>query len=563
MADILMGMNEFETSIEEVIPQIVSDVLLSRKMNIPEMQTFLYPDYDEHLHDPLLLLDMDKAVERIGVARERRERVAIYGDYDIDGITASAVMLETMASLGIYAESYIPDRFEEGYGINLIALKTLKERNFDLVISVDCGITSVAEAAWAQEHGLDLIITDHHNVPKVIPDAIAVINPHRLNDPYPFKDLAGVGVAFKLAQALQIQFGLPLQGQEKWMLDLVALGTVCDVVPLVGENRVLVSYGLKVLHQTRRVGIRELALIGRTTPAELTSYHLGFVLGPRMNAAGRLEHAARSLELMLTKDVLRARAIAEELDFLNEQRKADQKRIFEEAEVKAEQYINDPILLLNGNDWSHGVVGIVASKLVDRHHKPVLVAQEIGDKTKGSGRSVPGFNLVVALRSAESLFDKFGGHYFAAGFTLPSENMPALRKALNLYATHNPPAPFSDDLLTEITLDDLENVEWELLDDIAMLEPFGSGNVRPLLRIVNLRVVDLRAIGQDKTHLRLTLADQKQRRLACVAFGLAKTYSSLVSGDYIDVIGNLSKNEYNGSSTIQLMIEKIVYAENI
>lgn len=558
-----MVMNELEGFTAEGISQIIADVLVTRGMTNIEMQAFLYPNYEEHLHDPFLLLDMEKAVERIGVARERQERVAIYGDYDIDGITASAVMIETLMSLGIRAESYIPDRFEEGYGINLDALKSLKQRNFDLVISVDCGITSVTEAAWARENGLDLIITDHHNVPAVIPEAIAVINPHRPDDPYPFKDLAGVGVAFKLAQALQTEFGLPLAGQEKWMLDLVALGTVCDVVPLVGENRALVSYGLKVLRQTRRVGIRELALVGRTTPAELTSYHLGFVLGPRMNAAGRLEHAARSLELMLTSDVLRARVIAEELDYLNDQRKADQKRIFERARILAEKYTNDPVLLISASDWSHGVVGIVASKLVELCHKPVLVAQEMGDNTKGSGRSVPGFNLVEAMRSADSLFSKYGGHYFAAGFTLPTNKLPALRKALNLYAKNNPPAPYSDDILTEITLADLEMVEWKLMDDIAMLEPFGSGNSRPLVRIANLRIVEKREIGQDKTHLKLTLADPKQRRLSSVAFGMAKPYSSLKTGDYIDVIGNLSKNEYNGSSTIQLMIEKIVYADNI
>jgi single-stranded-DNA-specific exonuclease len=558
-----MVMNETESIPDINIPQLLLDVLSSRGMTLPEIHEFLNPDYIRDLHDPFLLLDMEKAVTRIGEARNKHERVAIYGDYDIDGITASAVMLEAMASLGIEAESYIPDRFEEGYGINLAALETLKERKFDLVISVDCGITSVTEAAWARENGLDLIITDHHNVPEIIPDAIAVINPHRTDDPYPFKELAGVGVAFKLVQALQKRFELPMAGQEKWLLDLVALGTVCDVVPLVGENRVLVSYGLTVLRQTRRVGVRELALVGRTTPAELTSYHLGFVLGPRMNAAGRLEHAARSLELMMTDDVLRARAIAEELDYLNDQRKADQKRIFEQACIQAKLYEDEPVLVVSGPDWSHGVVGIVASKLVELYHKPVLVAQEMGDKTKGSGRSVAGFNLVEALRAADRLFTKYGGHYFAAGFTLPTADLPALRAVLSDYAMANPPAPYSDDLITEINLVDLETVEWELLDDIAKLEPFGSQNPRPLIRIRNVRLVDKRAIGQDKTHLKLTLADQKQRRLAGVGFGLAKTYSALSVGDYIDVIGHLSKNEYNGSSTIQLMIEKIVHADNI
>ena len=556
-----MSMNELETGTEILIPGIIETVLSGRDMNRNEMERFVYPNYDIDLHDPYLMLDMSLAVDRIGLAIERNERVAIYGDYDIDGITASAVMLESLGALGIAAESYIPDRFEEGYGINQEALSSLQKRDFDLVISVDCGITSVKEAAWAKEHGLDLIITDHHSVPDVIPEAIAVINPNRLGDPYPFKALAGVGVAFKLAQALQARFKAPVKGQEKWMLDLVALGTVCDIVPLIGENRVLTSFGLRVMRQTRRVGLRELALVGRTTPGELTSYHLGFVLGPRMNAAGRLEHAARSLELMMTDDVLRARAIAEELDYLNDQRKADQKRIFEQASILAEKYIDDPILFVSDEDWSHGVVGIVASKLVEKYHKPVLVAQVMGEKTKGSARSVPGFNLVEALRSVPELFTKFGGHYFAAGYTLPTENTEALRAALNVYATEHPADPYSDDMKAEIKLKDLEGIEWDLLESIEMMEPFGSGNARPNLQISDLRLVEAKAIGQDKTHLRINVADQKQRRLAGIGFGMAKTYSELKSGDYINIIGHLNKNEYNGSATIQIMIGKISHAK--
>jgi single-stranded-DNA-specific exonuclease len=333
------------------------------------------------------------------------------------------------------------------------------------------------------------------------------------------------------------------------------------VVPLVGENRVLASFGLKVMRQTRRVGLRELALVGRTIPADLTSYHLGFVLGPRMNAAGRLEHAARSLELMMTDDVARARAIAEELDYLNDKRKADQKHIFEQASILAEKYIDDPILFVSGTDWSHGVVGIVASKLVEKYHKPVLVAQEMGEMTKGSARSVPGFNLVEALRSTPELFTKFGGHYFAAGYTLPTANIEGLRVALNTYATKHPADPYSDTINVEIELNDLKEVEWDLLRSIEMMEPFGSGNARPNLRIADLRLVEVKAIGQDKSHLRINVADQKQRRLAGIGFGMAKTYSELKSGDYVDIIGHLNKNEYNGSATIQVMIDSINHAK--
>ncbi|HSH31402.1 MAG TPA: DHH family phosphoesterase, partial [Candidatus Saccharimonadales bacterium] len=266
------------------VQAIVREILAKRGYGeAAEAERFLHPDYDRHLHDPFLLTDMEPAVARIMAAVEQKQKIIIYGDYDIDGITASAVMLETIASLGGGATSYIPDRFEEGYGINLDALKKLKAAGADLVISVDCGITSVTEADWARRHGLDLVITDHHAVPAVIPEAVAVINPKRPGDNYPFKDLAGVGVAFKLAQALQQRSGQPAPGHEKWLLDLVALGTVCDVVTLVGENRVLAKYGLMVMNRTRRVGLRALARVASVSLGDISSYHLGFIFGPRLN----------------------------------------------------------------------------------------------------------------------------------------------------------------------------------------------------------------------------------------------------------------------------------------
>lgn len=549
-------MTELEPTL--TIPRIVREILAKRGMDEGKMAAFLFPDFARDLHDPYLMLDMDKAVDRIVVARERGERVAIYGDYDIDGITASTVLLEMMGHLGVAAESYIPDRFEEGYGINQDALATLKAKGFDLVVSVDCGITSVKEAKWAQDNGLDLIITDHHAVPEVIPEAVAVINPKRSDDPYPFKDLAGVGVAFKLAQALQQRTGVPAEGQEKWLLDVVALGTVCDVVTLVGENRVLASYGLKVMRRTRRPGLRALATVGGARIDDITAYHLGFVLGPRMNAAGRLEHAARSLQLMLTDDPVVAGHIARELDALNTQRKADQQRIYEAAEMMAQQYASDPIIVLSGAEWSHGVVGIVASKLVERWHKPVLIAQNMGETTKGSARSVPGFNMVEALRSCQELFIKMGGHYFAAGYTLPSERFDDLRVALCQYAVEHPADPYVDDVPADVELEGLHDVDWELLHDIALLEPFGAGNVRPMLRLGGLQLVDKRTMGKDGTHLRLGLSDGTDH-LSGVGFGLAEAYRYLPVGAEVEIIGYLNKNEYNGNVSIQLMIEKVIY----
>ena len=541
------------------IPAVVTRILSGRGISLDQHEAFLYPEYDRDLHDPFMLLDMDLAVARIMLAAERGERVVVYGDYDIDGITASAVMLEVLRAHNIEAESYIPNRFEEGYGINQGALEHLKQAGAGLVISVDCGITSVAEAAWAREHGLDLIITDHHSVPAVIPEAIAVINPKRPGDPYPFKDLAGVGVAFKLACALQQRSGLPGAGQEKWLLDLVALGTVCDVVPLVGENRALVSYGLVVLRRTRRIGPRELCAVGGVDISQIRAQHLGFVLGPRMNAAGRLEHAARSLDLMLTDNVELAGRIAEELEVLNRQRRADQDRIFAEADALATAYADDPVLVLSGADWSHGVVGIVASKLVEKWQKPVLVAQNLGDHTKGSARSVPGFDMVAALRANAELLTKFGGHFFAAGYTLPSDQIEALRAGMCEHYLGLDQATLEQDEAApaEVVLDGLEAVDWPLLHELEHLEPFGAGNPEPVFELKGLTLAQRRVMGQTGKHLRLALRDDSGRQLSGVGFGLVARYPDLAEGQRLRVFGRLQKNEYQGRATLQLVITAI------
>jgi single-stranded-DNA-specific exonuclease len=522
------------------------------------IDAFLNPNYAEHLHDPYLLTDMEEAVVRIQEAVNAKENIVVYGDYDIDGITASAVMLETLLNLGHSGTSYIPDRFEEGYGINLEALKKLKADGAQLIISVDCGITSTGEVAWAMKNGLDVIITDHHAVPEEIPEAIACINPKRTGDKYPFKDLAGVGVAFKLAQALQERTGKPESGYEKWLLDLVALGTVCDVVTLVGENRVLAKYGLVVLNRTRRVGLQALAAVSGVGMGEITSYTLGYIFGPRMNAAGRLEHAARSLELMLTTNMDRAVEIANELEQLNLQRRSDQNKAFEEASVQAERYADDPVLVLAGADWSHGIVGIVASKLMERWHKPTLVMQIMGDTTKGSARSLGSFNIVEALRTMPELFIKFGGHHYAAGYTLETKNIDALRDRLNEY---HGSLNLSEDVLpsveAEVDLPNLEAVDWELLAAVSTMEPFGNGNPKPRFAGKDLRVAQMQSVGVAKNHLKLALIDRDGKIAEGIGFDLATAHPNLQAGQTVDAVFQISRNDFNGRSTIQLIVEQL------
>jgi single-stranded-DNA-specific exonuclease len=546
---------------ERPIPEVVKDILTARGMAPEQIWNFLYPDYDEGLHDPFLMSDMGLAVERIRLAIERSERVVVYGDYDIDGITASAVLIECLNATGLEVSSYIPDRFEEGYGINQAALEQLQREGAQLVISVDCGITSVDEAAWAHENGLDLIITDHHAVPDILPQAIAVLNPKRPDDSYPFKELAGVGVAFKLVQALKFSLGLLPNGQEKWLLDLVAMGTICDVVPLIDENRVLASYGLRVLSRTRRVGIRALGEVGGVNLDNITAYDVGYVLGPRMNAAGRLEHASRSLELVLTTDKIRAVEIARELEMLNQQRRADQAKILAKAEAMANDYEDDNVIVLVDSEWSHGVVGIVASKLAEKRHKPVLLAQLLGETIKGSARSVPGYNMVEALRSKAQLLTRFGGHFYAAGYTLPLANLGSLRTALNDYYVQNMAVNSAVDIKAHLDLSwqDISRLNMDLIKQLSLLEPHGNANPRPHVSLIGLEVIQVRRVGSDRQHLSLQLRDTAGRKIKAIGFNLAEKYLDIAEGAKVTVTGSLSKNEFQGKATIQMVLSEIDY----
>jgi single-stranded-DNA-specific exonuclease len=548
-----------DRNIRELLPQVRA-ILQQRGLNTDaEIEAFINPRYETQLHDPFRMLGMREAVDRIAIALERGERMVIYGDYDIDGLTATTVLLEILGMAGADVQGYIPDRFEEGYGINLEALKKLKAGGAQLVISVDCGITSKAEVAWAMANGLDIIITDHHAVPAEIPEAVAILNPKRPGDDYPFKDLAGVGVAFKLAQALQHDLNILPEGHEKWLLDLVALGTVCDVVSLTGENRVLVHFGLKVLVRTRRVGIRALAEVGRTEVARLGSSQLGFILGPRLNAAGRLEHASKGLELLGTDDEMLAAELAQELDMLNLQRRSDQAEIFKVASEQAATQTDEPFLVLAHEDWSHGVVGIVASKIVEAFKKPAIVMQIMGDTTKGSARSLGDLNMVMALRSAEPLLLRFGGHHFAAGATLKTADLAEFQATLRDYVRTNHPNGIDEGpvRVTDLELADGELIDWPLHDQMSWLEPFGNGNLQPSIGLAGLKVLDVTTIGADRTHMRLKLADSAGRIIEGIGFGLAPKHPNLKVGQMVDVTGVLERNDFNGRSRLQLRVEEL------
>jgi single-stranded-DNA-specific exonuclease len=467
--------------------------------------------------------------------------------------------MEGLHQAGAKVRSYIPNRFEEGYGINQKALGELIAQGVQLVVSVDCGVGSAKEIKWAKAQGLDVIVTDHHTPPEILPEAIPVLNPKVPGDQYPFKDLAGVGVAFKVIQALQQRLGKPAAGQEKWLLDLVALGTSCDMVALVGENRVLAKYGLLVMHKTRRAGLKALADVSGTNIAEVASYHLGFIFGPRLNAAGRIEHAQKSLQLMQAEQSEQAALLAQELNVLNTQRRADQERIFKAADEQALQYVDDPVLVLAADDWSHGVVGIVASKLVEKWHKPAIVMHILGASTKGSARSIGAFNLAEALAAQADLLQRFGGHHFAAGLTLKTSRLDEFRQAICAYYLELgiDPEAGEESLEPDVELDNFASLDWDLWTALQQLEPYGNGNPEPIFRLKNAKVVSVQRVGVDKKHLRLKLADQQGTIMPAIGFGQAERHPNLKEGQAVEVHFQLSKNDFQGRSDLQLMVAEL------
>lgn len=538
------------------VSKIVGDILLKRGIAKEQHEAFLNPDYDRDLHDPFLLPDMKKAVERIIKARDGGEEVVIYGDYDVDGMTATAILHEALTSFGIKVETYTPDRFTEGYGLNMKAMRSLAKTEASLVVTVDCGSLSHDEIDVAGKLGLDVIVTDHHAVAETMPNAVAVTNPHRKDSQYPFSDLAGCGVAFKLVQALQSRVdksarddntGLPA-GQEKWLLDLVALGTICDIVPLVDENRALVYWGLEVLKKTKRPGLKALMAVTETVPSQINARKIGFVLGPRLNAAGRISTAKSALELLMTKDNKKALELAQALDSLNSARRIEQEKIFKEA---LNYDCNDSVLVFAGENWNEGVVGIVASKLMERYKKPTFVLSVNGENIKGSGRSFGEFSLADAINATRSHLVKGGGHAAAGGISLLSENVEDWQKALNEYYKSLDLKSQERFLLSkeDIARADFSNLDIELVKELSKLEPFGMGNEQPVFKLENMGVVYADRIGKEKNHLKITLSDG-ERKLKFVAFGPPEEWF-VEPGEKVDIWVNLEINEWQGQVSVE------------
>lgn len=546
-------------------------ILKARGITPDTKAVFLSPSYDAR-HDPFLLPDMHVAVERLVEAHDKQERITIYGDYDIDGLTATTVLIDAFKSFGFeHVTAFIPNRFTEGYGLTVDAVERIIEQGAQLIVTVDCGSLSHKEIIRAKERGVDVIVTDHHNVAPEQPPAVAVVNPKRLLQDYPdeyekylmkpssamqgkiypFLDLPGVGVAFKLVQALQTKLDGLEKGQEKWLLDLVALGTVCDVVTLVDENRTHVFWGLKVLSKTRRAGLKALMAVAGVRPETVNARSLGFSLGPRMNAAGRLETAQYALDMLTAEDPMQALAFARQLDEMNQARRRDQDEILKEAIIQAETLLDDPVLVVSAPEWNHGIVGIVAAKLLERYQKPAYVLAEHGDETKGSARSYGDFSAADAIRAADDIITKGGGHKLAAGVTMPTANVAAFRKRVNQFYRDQNLTNQAALLLPRADTDALlDEVNEELISLLETLEPFGSGNPQPILRTENLTVFNVRRMGDSGQHVKLTLKDMSARSIDLIAFN-APDHFFVTQGETIVAWYAPELNEWQGRRSVE------------
>ncbi len=524
--------------------------------NRKAVTSFLSPQYQSNLYDPFLMKGMDSAVSRILKALRDRSKIAIWGDYDVDGLTATALMFETLKFLKAKEVLlYLPEKEKEGYGLNKGGIEKLAKEGVSCLITVDCGIASYQEINLARKLGIDVIVTDHHHVPPKLPQAYAILNPKQRNCSYPFKDLSGVGVAFKLASGLLEK--ARVQGQVnflKWLLDLVAVGTLADIVSLLDENRVLVKYGLIVLGKTRRIGLALLMQICGIDSGEVLSSQISYHLAPRLNAAGRMGEAKIALELLLAQEAGEAAKLASEIDKLNEKRQRLTEKILAEARAKIGEVAPDTkIIMVSGSNWPVGVLGVVASRLKDEFSRPVLVFNKDGRIGKGSVRSVDGFDISEALDTLGDVLIKFGGHSRAAGLSLPEEFFDQFYDRLHKLASQKiKPSDLRPVLNIDAELK-LSDIDLALYNDLSQLEPFGLGNHQPhfLFRKVEIKKIDL--VGGKKQHLKLVVS-QGDKELSAIGFGFGASAKELKVGDKIDIVSHLISDDYNSYNNLTLKI---------
>lgn len=541
----------------QVDPLVVALCTLRGMSSAEEIDRFLHPD-DQPLYDPFLLKGMDLAVERLKIAIARQEKILIYGDYDADGVTSTSLMYKVLTRLGANILYKIPDRFEEGYGLNKEALLAAKETGVNLVLTVDTGISAYEEVEYGKELGLDIIITDHHEPPEQIPQAYAVINPKQKDCSYPFAYLCGAGVSLKLAQALCGEL------DDEWFA-LAAIGTIADLVPLIDENRWISVRGLKALAKTRSAGLRALIEESGIDQDEIDAGQIGFAIGPRINAAGRMEHANLALQLLLTEEKEEAIRLAKTLNRLNQERQELVRQITAEADLQAQGYISQglsSVLVVAGENWHEGVIGIVASKLVERYYRPTVVLSihpESG-MAKGSARSIEGFDLYQNLTKCKDLLTNFGGHTMAAGLSIPTENIPLLREQLcDLARTTLTPEQFKPKMQVDLVCK-VSDITISFLEQLSMLAPFGVDNPEPRIMLSDVSIRSQRTVGQQGDHLKWVL-EQEGAVIDAIGFQMGE-YESLISQNArLHLVAEIGINEWNGIRKPQLYVRDVAILE--
>lgn len=534
------------------ISKLIARILVKRNIIEDEkINVFLNPTRKD-FYNPFLMPDMEKAVDRIIKAIENNEKIMIFGDYDVDGITSITVLKKFLLDRNANVSQYIPNRLFEGYGLNKDAIAKIVEDKFDLMITVDCGISGVEEVEYANSLGIETIVTDHHEPGEILPNAIAVVDAKRKDNVYPFNQLAGVGVVFKLIQAISQRLNLEEKEYLKY-LDLVCVGTISDIVPLVDENRVIAKLGLKLVEVTKNIGLKTLLEVSGYKQIDSTT--ISFGIAPRINACGRMGHEQEALKLFLTEDANEAKEIALRLNEYNKERQEIEKRIFEEAVQDIENTDKEKdVIVLGKENWHHGVIGIVSSKITDLYFKPSILIcfeEKVG---KGSGRSVPGFDLYEALSNCNNHISRFGGHSMAVGITVEKDEFEDFKKDFEEYAQNSN----IRDIIPIIEIDETVNLKDINIRDIAelkLLEPFGEANKTPLFLCKNLKIHSIRALSEGK-HLKLSLRDDNFW-LDAIGFNQGHLTEEYRIGDKVDVVGTLEINQYNGRQSIQINLKDI------
>ena len=536
------------------INKLLATILVNRGiMEEEQIEKFLKPKRSD-FYNPYGMPDMNIAVERIMKAIENKEKTIIYGDYDVDGITSVTVLKSFLEERGLHVGVYIPNRLEEGYGLNKKAVEYIAEQKYSLMITVDCGISAVEEVEYANQLGIETIVTDHHEPGNELPNAIAVVDAKRKDNQYQCRNLAGVGVVFKLIQAIGIKMGLEEKEYLKY-LDIVCIGTISDIVPLTDENRVIVKLGLKLVEQTRNLGLK--SILQASGYNKIDSVTISFGIAPRINACGRMGHQEEALNLFLSKDINEVNELTQKLNEYNKTRQEIEKTIYKDATTQIEEQglANKNTIVLMGKNWHHGVIGIVASKITEMYFKPSILLCEEDDLGKGSGRSIPGFDLYEALTECKESINRFGGHAMAVGINVKKDKLEEFKEKLEQISKEKN----IEEIVPILKIDaqiSLDEINKEMVNSLKKLEPFGEENKNPLFVFKNLKIDSIRALSEGK-HLKLTLKDNKNI-VNAIGFNLGDLANEYRIGDKVDVVGNLEINSFNGVDNIQINIKDLM-----